>query len=83
LLSLAYNPASLKQGRFVDLLRLLAGTNLITHLPGITANEAAYTVFLGRSDACMLWIGEPGSLVGPWALPAERLGTATGVRVTT
>src|SRR5688572_8752653 len=26
----------------------------------------------------MLWIGEPGSLVGPWAVPAERLGDRLG-----
>jgi ABC-2 type transport system ATP-binding protein len=26
----------------------------------------------------MLWIGEPGSLVGPWAMPAERPGDRLG-----
>jgi hypothetical protein len=35
-------------------------------------------VFLGLSAACMLWIGEPGRLVGPWAMPAERPGDRLG-----
>jgi len=28
---------------------------------------------------CMLWTGEPGSLVGPWAEPADAPATASGV----
>jgi hypothetical protein len=28
--------------------------------------------------ACMLWIGEPGSLVGPRAMPTERPGDRLG-----
>jgi hypothetical protein len=29
-------------------------------------------LFLVDAGACRLWSGEPGSLVGPWAAPAER-----------
>jgi ABC-type multidrug transport system fused ATPase/permease subunit len=41
-------------------------------------DDKSVLVFLGRSGACMLWIGEPGSLVGPWAMPAERPGDRLG-----